>query len=191
MRRVSTRGAIAVPNPHRKGWWGRYHHFDSYPMGLGQELFRLYHDTFDRDATLMAQVLVHEHPAGWSNLVRPYTPRPFEREDFEHAGFRGLGDPEHDAYPLCYCHGARKESAHALTCACPGGPEGCGPVFIEWAYVLTVTGMFVATSWHPNAEAGRALVHRLVALVDWDRPEPDWVQVQHRARAVNVPDLTL
>src|SRR5699024_5605018 len=46
---VSTRGAIAIPNTNGKGWWGRYHHGDSFPTRLGAELFRLYQGSFGRD----------------------------------------------------------------------------------------------------------------------------------------------
>ncbi|WP_435107159.1 hypothetical protein [Nocardiopsis synnemataformans] len=189
---MSTRGAIAVPATSGKGWWGRYHHYDAHPLGLGRELFHLYHDTFGRDHEAMAKVLVKDHPAGWSTVVRPYTPQVFERADFEQAGFRDLNDPDFDLYPLCYCHGRREETEQILTCRCPSDPEGCAPVFIEWAYTITKAGMFVATSWHPDPGAGQAFVHRPVAFVDWDRTtEPDWREAQQRARLIDVPDLTL
>lgn len=186
---MSTRGAIAVPTARGKGWWGRYHHYDSNPFQLGRELYRLYHTAFDRDHTAMVKTLIEDHPAGWSNIIRPYTPHVFERADFDHSGFRGLDDPEQDLYPACYCHGERSEDEDTLTCDCPDSAEGCGPLFIEWAYVLTRTGMFVLTSWHP--EFGQAYKHRLMALVDWDRPEPDWEQAQRRAHLIDIPDLTL
>ena len=188
---MSTRGAIAIPNTNGKGWWGRYHHGDSFPTRLGAELFRLYQGSFGRDHEDMAKVLVEEHTAGWSTIVRAYTPKTFEREDFDHAGFRNLDDPDFFEYPQCYCHGERAESEHVLTCGCPDTPEGCAPLFIEWAYVLTATGMFVATSWHPGTGASQAFVHRLVALVDWDRPEPDWDRVQQRGSLTHIHDLTL
>src|SRR5699024_7968621 len=128
---------------------------------------------------------------GWSTIVQAYTPKTFEREDFDHAGFRNLDDPDFFEYPQCYCHGECAESEHVLTCGCPDNPEGCAPLFIEWAYVLTATGMFVATSWHPGTGASQAFVHRLVALVDWDRPEPDWDRVQQRGTLAHIRVLTL
>lgn len=188
---MSTRGAIAIPNTNGQGWWGRYHHGDAYPKELGRELFRLYHSSFDRDHEAMATVLIREHTAGWSSIVQDYTPRPFEREAFDHAGFRNPFDPGYLDYPRCYCHGERAQNEHVLICRCPDDLVRCDPFFIEWAYVLTATGMFVATSWHPGSGASQAFVHRLVALVDWDRPEPDWEQVEQRASVAYVPDLTL
>src|SRR5699024_9216567 len=73
---VSTRGAIAIPNTNGKGWWGRYHHGDSFPTRLGAELFRLYQGSFGRDHEDMAKVLVEDHTAGWSTIVQAYTPKP-------------------------------------------------------------------------------------------------------------------
>jgi hypothetical protein len=189
---VSTRGAIAVPTTTGKGWWGRYHHFDSYPTGLGDELFRLYHDTFARDHEAMAKVLVEDHPAGWSTLIRSHTSAVFERDRFEHAGFRNPGDEDYDLYPLCYCHGQRQDTEWVLTCRCPGDSKGCSPTSIEWAYVITAAGLLVLTSWHPDPGAGMAFRHRPVALVDWDREsEPDWREAQRRAGRIDIPDLTL
>ncbi|MEV6820964.1 hypothetical protein AB0M72_19640 [Nocardiopsis dassonvillei] len=189
---MSTRGAIALPNTTGKGWWGRYHHFDSYPTGLGAELFRLYHDTFDRDHEAMAQVLVKDHPAGWSTLIRSHSSRPFERGHFEHTGFRNLDDPDHDLYPQCYCHGRREETEQVLICRCPVAPKRCDPVFIEWAYVITPVGLLALTSWHPDSGAGQAFVHRPMAFVDWDRETaPDWKRVERRAHLIDVPELTV
>ena len=188
---MSTRGAIAVPNTDGKGWWGRYHHGDSFPTRLGAELFRLYHSSFDRDLADMARVLITDHRAGWSSIVQAYTPRPFERGAFDHAGFRTPFDTGFFDYPQCYCHGERAQKEHVLICRCPDDLVRCDPLFIEWAYVLTATGMFVATSWHPGTGASQAFVHRLVALVDWDRPEPNWEQVEQRGSLAYVGDLTL
>lgn len=46
---MSTRGCIAVKKG--KGWVGVYNHFDSYPTGLGQELFQALHESPDLKAT--------------------------------------------------------------------------------------------------------------------------------------------
>ena len=47
---------------------GRYHHWDSYPSGLGATLWNLYHGHFQKDLNQMLQVLIDEHPAGWSTI---------------------------------------------------------------------------------------------------------------------------
>ena len=65
--RVSTRGVIA----RQKGdaFEGRYHHWDSYPSGLGKALWELAHNEFKGDIEGMLRILIDEHPAGWSTIV--------------------------------------------------------------------------------------------------------------------------
>ncbi|MBI2851969.1 MAG: hypothetical protein HYX84_02530 [Chloroflexi bacterium] len=64
---MSTRGAIA----RQKGdtFEGRYHHWDSYPTGLGKALWDVYHEQFQDNLDEMLRVLIDEHPAGWSSIV--------------------------------------------------------------------------------------------------------------------------
>lgn len=62
---MSTRGVIARPNGD--GFVGRYHHWDSYPSGLGKTLYDWAQQLpLDR----MLRLLLDEHPAGWSTIVR-------------------------------------------------------------------------------------------------------------------------
>lgn len=181
---MSTRGAIALPTPHG-GWWGRYHHTDSYPAGLGRELYRLYHHTFDRDHTAMAQTLITKHPAGWSCLLYSGADShgPFTRADFDLSGYVAADSPLRGHYPACYCHGQRGEAARWLECRCPHNPSGCGPADIEWAYVLTAEGMRVATSRTLDDDPCHRHIHRFADWVLWDEPEPDWDRLeQHAAR---------
>lgn len=63
---MSTRGAIARVTGD--GFQGVYHHWDSYPSGLGATLFHLYNGHFDRDLEKMLKVLIDDHPAGWSTI---------------------------------------------------------------------------------------------------------------------------
>lgn len=68
---MSTRGAIARSHeiaPDVMGFRGVYHHWDSYPEGLGATLYDLYHTVFNRDLDRMLRVLIDEHPAGWSTI---------------------------------------------------------------------------------------------------------------------------
>ncbi|GAB3726714.1 hypothetical protein [Nocardiopsis nanhaiensis] len=189
---MSTRGAIACPTPGG-GWIGRYHHFDAYPTGLGHELFRLYHDTFNGDHELMAQTLIDEHPAGWSTLIAPTTvdgDRPFTTEHFAYAGFQSHQDPLHGQFPQCYCHGQRCETADALICRCHlGETSGCAPLFIEWAYVITSSGLGVLTSHHPHAGSDADDRHRPVAFVGWS-DNPNWQVLEHRPFDPHLSDLT-
>ena len=64
---MGTRGAIVRATPD--GFRGRYHHWDSYPEGLGQALWKAYHEDFKRDLPRMLRTLIDEHPAGWSSIV--------------------------------------------------------------------------------------------------------------------------
>ncbi|MBI2851286.1 MAG: hypothetical protein HYX80_09680 [Chloroflexi bacterium] len=63
---MSTRGVIA----RQKGdaFEGRYHHWDSYPTGLGKALWELAHSEFKCDLEGMLHFLIDEHPAGWSTI---------------------------------------------------------------------------------------------------------------------------
>ncbi|GAA4935732.1 hypothetical protein GCM10023224_15640 [Streptomonospora halophila] len=179
---MSTRGAIALPT-QQGSWWGRYHHTDSYPAGLGRELYRLYHHTFDCDHTAMAQTLIADHPAGWSCLLYSGADAhgPFTRAEFDLSGFVSATSPIRGHYPACYCHGQRSEGAQLLECRCPHEPSGCGPAGIEWAYVLTAEEMWVVTSHIPDQPV-QGPVHRFVDRVLWDEPEPDWRRVEQAVR---------
>jgi len=61
---MSTRGVIARPNGD--GFVGRYHHWDSYPSGLGRTLYRW---AQQMPLDQMLKMLIDEHPAGWSTIV--------------------------------------------------------------------------------------------------------------------------
>ena len=64
---MSTRGAIAtISKP--EGFKGVYHHWDSYPTGLGATLYRLYNGHFQKDLPAMLKALINDHPAGWSTI---------------------------------------------------------------------------------------------------------------------------
>lgn len=185
---MSERGAIAHPTADG-GWWGRYHHHDSHPPRLGRSLWWLYHDTFSQDHTEMAWVLIDEHPAGWSDVVRP-APGPFARAAFARAGYRSPHDHEWGTAPACYCHGHRPEGELALECACPVDTSSCDPWQIEWAYVLLTAGIFVLTSWHPDPAQHRS-EHRAVALAAWDRSEPNWQAIEDRGRRTDFRTLAV
>lgn len=175
---MSTRGAITRPTPN--GRVGRYHHFDSYPTGLGAELVRLYHATFDRDLDDMATVLIDAHPAGWSTLISSSSEGPFPRTHFDQSGFTEIDSPARGHFPECYCHGTRAEPDDLQVCGCPDDDTGCDPIFIEWVYVLTPSGLAVLTSRSPSPRLAR-VTHRPVALVPWDDTNPNWDAIEYRA----------
>ena len=65
---MGTRGVIARPTGD--GFEGRYHHFDSYPSGLGATLWEIkqrYYPEADQLEDMQA-ALIDEHPAGWSDI---------------------------------------------------------------------------------------------------------------------------
>lgn len=65
---MSTRGAIARTPDVGVTFKGVYHHWDSYPEGLGATLFELYRGEFQKDLPKMLRTLIDGHPAGWSTI---------------------------------------------------------------------------------------------------------------------------
>lgn len=63
---MGTRGCIA--KPEGDGWAGRYHHWDSYPEGLGRTLQRV-HAELDGNLDEMIALLIDGEPVGWSTIV--------------------------------------------------------------------------------------------------------------------------
>lgn len=190
---MSTRGAIArLTSVLPLQWKGRYHHWDSYPDGLGRELWKLYHETFAQDLDRMLKAILDEHAAGWSSL---------SANDLERGLFRVLttGDPlpsPDEVGPNCYCHGDRNEEAWEVN---EQNASGSG---VEWAYVFTSS--YTLQSSDPDAKAtrqdamlvlssysasGRKAIGmfgmgdpsahwRLAAVVDLKAEEPDWNAIQ-------------
>jgi hypothetical protein len=102
---MATRGVIARSYDSLT-WRGRYHHYDSYPTGLGvalQDCLRY----FNGDIEKMLEYLIDRHPAGWSTIVGA---------DFSLlAGFGKVTDWTKPHQPLCYCHGDRHEPELTIT----------------------------------------------------------------------------
>ena len=119
---MSTRGIIARKT--EEGWEGRYHHFDSYPTGLGAALYGLYNGHCQKDAEAMLKYLIDDH-TGWSSI---------SGADFSmKAGFRRYEkDTDLDAPrgPECYCHGERSEEGWMFR----SGDEGFGGA--EFCYII-------------------------------------------------------
>ena len=168
---MSTRAAIArltCVSPVK--WAGRYHHWDGYPSGLGATLWELYHGHFGRDLDAMLQVLLDNHPAGWSSL--------------HSSDFTG-----HSADSTnCYCHSDHPEKEWLVTDKNASG-SGC-----EWAYaftsVKTTDGnghntMLVLSSYTPQGKmigyfgmGNSEAVWPVVAVVDLNGQEPNWEQIE-------------
>lgn len=139
---MSTRGVIArLAGVHPPQFCGHYHHWDSYPSGLGHTLWELYHEQFHRDLEAMSRVLIDEHPAGWSSingadfrLESGFTElvSSCAQEENPNGGASQKEDeaPSQGLRPECYCHGDRSEEAWQVTEKNAAG-SGC-----EWAYAL-------------------------------------------------------
>ena len=65
---MSTRGIIGKRVGENE-WYGVYHHFDSYPSGLGNCLVEMFVTEFNMNHELMADYLIEQHPMGWSTLM--------------------------------------------------------------------------------------------------------------------------
>jgi hypothetical protein len=116
---MSTRGVIAVSHDGET-WQGRYHHWDSYPEGLGMAL-QLCYVHFRGDLRKMLDYLIEQHPAGWSTIVRS----DFHLEPGFVADFRRW---HLESRPQCFCHGDRSEPELLISCT--------DDTDTEWAYVF-------------------------------------------------------
>lgn len=171
---MSTRGCIArldrrTPVEFR----GVYHHWDSYPSGLGQALFHIRNRDFGRDTETMLKELIDRHPAGWSTVVGTrFAPQSGRGKRLA----RGSKDGSEDAGAQCYCHGGRHEPGWLVT---HGNAAGSG---VEYAYAFDGATMLVLASY--GREGGKMVgmfgtgdpdaVWSVIATVDLDGPEPDW-----------------
>ena len=171
---MSTRGAIVrFTNGETTEWSGRYHHWDSGPQWLGATLWGLYHGHFQKDLRRMLEVLIDEHPAGWSTI---------NDTDFEMApGFHeGAGRPQTNR-PLCYCHGDRSEDALLVT------HDNAADIGCEYVYgfdegpTLVVLSSFCADGDKMIGMFGMGdpkAVWKEIGRIPLEGPEPDWDRIQ-------------
>ena len=168
---MSTRGCIArlrrkVPLEFE----GVYHHWDSYPSGLGRTLFHLRNADFARDTEAMLRALIDQHPAGWSTVNgATFSKTP-------NAGNNGPQVEGTDGTPKCYCHGGRNEQSWSVT---QRNAAGSG---VEYAYAFAGSIMLVIGSYCSDGEKMIGMfgsgddeaVWRVIAEIDLDGSEPDW-----------------
>ncbi len=182
---MGTRGAIARVIDRSEGlmgFEGRYHHWDSYPEGLGKTLFQLYNGYFAKDMKKFLQVLIDDHPAGWSTINDGDFSLPAGFMEFE-TRQKLSEDAPHG--PQCYCHGDRHEEGSSYVTEKNASDSGC-----EWVYAIDAKKgvMYVLSSYtqvqgketkmigffgcgDPNA------VWKPVATVDLAGAEPDWKEI--------------
>jgi hypothetical protein len=132
--------------------------YDSYPDGLGRELWKLYRGHFGQDLDRMLQELLDEHPAGWSSL---------SSLDLERGLFNALTpgdplDPPGESGPNCYCHGDHNEEAWEVN------EQNASASGIEWSYVFTSSYVVTpARAARPSGSSGWATRRRTGAWPPW------------------------
>lgn len=181
---MSTRSVIARKT--KVGFSGRYHHWDGYPSGLGESLFKIRKKYFNGDTKVMLKVLIDEHPAGWSSILNANFTKPIgwvdtmKLEDVN--GVRGWEEFNKDPSPRCFCHGERSESTHRVN---QGNASGVG---CEYAYVFKGDKMHILSSYWPedgsNCEGQKMIgmfgmgcegaEWRPFAIIDLNGREPGW-----------------
>jgi hypothetical protein len=79
---MSTNGVIAMPKGLHN-FLGRYHHWDSYPAGLGVTLINGKNKYFSGDVRRMIEHFVINEKAGWSTVIA-YNPAGPASWDYDH-----------------------------------------------------------------------------------------------------------
>lgn len=146
---MSTRGAIARVTGD--GFEGRYHHWDSYPTGLGKTLWEKYHGEFESDLERMLQALIDEHPSGWSTINEEYD---------------------------CYCHTKGSEPEQLVT---HEDAQACGCEYVYAFDTPSRTMAVLSSYRRNGDKmigmfgmGDKEAVWKAIAIVQLDGPEPDW-----------------
>jgi len=167
---MATRGVIARET--KNGFKGRYHHWDSYPSGLGKTLWNLYHGYFKRNLRRMLKVLIDEHPAGWSTIVdKDFSLQP-----------KFIEGEIQSKRPRCRCHGDRHEKDLEIT------EENASRYGCEWAYVFNEEKKTMKIMKSFN-EDGTEMIGAFgtgnpnakwitVYIVHLDKEEPNWKEIE-------------
>lgn len=157
---MATRGIIARKT--NNGFEGVYHHWDSYPSGLGQMLYRLYNGHFRKNIRKMMSYLIDMHPAGWSTINdADFTIKP---------GFINMDHEEHlpereRRRPRCYCHGDRHERPRILSMA-------SDTLDCEYAYAIDEgTRCMTIYTYRWRGNSGK---WDMLTTADLNAPPPDW-----------------
>jgi len=174
---MSTRGCIArVGGKEPLKFRGVYHHWDSYPSGLGRTLFRLWNTHFKGDTEAMLRVLIDSHPAGWSTVVE----RDFDLKP-GWCDVRGQGGASNR--PLCYCHGGRHEKGWQVS---ESNAAGSG---VEYVYAFSGSTMFILGSFCDDGSkmvgmfgyGDPGAAWRVLAEINLAGAQPNWAALDERS----------
>lgn len=151
---MSTRGCIARITS-KEGepitFKGRYHHWDSYPSGLGATLYGLWRGHFKRDTEAMLTYLM-SHKAGWSTI---------QGCDFNlPAGYVDFTKVAHG--PVCYCHGQRSEEGFDVD------EKNAAESGVEYVYAFTNDDrMLILSSYKANGK-------KMIGMFGCGDPDAVW-----------------
>ena len=183
---MSTRGAI-VKLTSKEGepitFQGVFHHWDSYPSGLGATLYKIRNGHFKGDTKAMLKILLAHV---WFTMVEADFSIPIGY--IENAPvFGGTTKKEIKAYefyrktPKCYCHGDRHEKKTYVT------EKDASDIGCEYVYAFTKDGkkMIILSSY---CKDGRKMIGafgcgdpnaiwKSIAEIDLDGKEPDWEKI--------------
>ncbi len=178
---MSTRGLIGKIDADGIAIF-RYHHFDSYPDGLGKSLYDLYNGFFRRDLQGMKRVLLDEHCA-WSSIIAAdfsLSPGFSSWDSKRYPNYNDYEQSSSGKRPHCYCHGERSEGPYDFI------TQDNARTWAEYAYVLDTSPdgdvLFCCTRQsfpHDDRVRRRQFgVWSTFAIVPLDGPEPDWERLE-------------
>lgn len=184
---MSTRGAVAIKT--ETGWRGVYNHFDSYPEGLGKDVW--------------------DHLKTQVDSLKDFATKLLETDDWrnylggglcEYCGKRGLGQPHTINGTIIGKDGIPDPEAKDHMHGDLGDKitnDNNDALFIEYVYVIDVDEktMTILTNvrlegttevTHPNRETYDSpnYGHSKVVTVSLDGDEPDWEALDKTARKI-------
>ena len=163
---MSTRGAIVKTSDQGKTFVGRYHHWDSYPDGLGKTLVEAYYGFFKKDLKKMLKLLCDDHPAGWSTINNAdFSKEPGYCEN----GFATEGPTEG---PKCYCHGGRKQDESIIT---EKDASDCGCEYV-YAFDEKENKLYVLSSYTEDDDGGSR--RKMIGRFGMGDPDAIWKPIK-------------
>lgn len=170
---MGTRGGI-VRITGEGTFKGRYHHFDSYPDGLGVTLWQLYRERHGKNLDAMMKELIDDHPAGWSTI---------NNCDWNLKPGYGGRDSVEEKRPQCYCHGDRSEEEQEVN---QDNASGSGLEYVyafgkeEGKDVMLILSSYVKgrkmVGWFGRGDPD-AKWHIMAKIMLDDDTEPKWEKI--------------